>query len=114
MDSSVNPAKRRRCRVLASLLLGVFSFVLVGYASNLLSLSSAESVTDRWAKEKIKHSTWVHKYARHESTAFTWPWIVRVKYEHAVGKTGGEAGTRYYLSLMGFVIPVRNRIEEMS
>ncbi len=114
MDSSANPVNRRRRRVLASSFLGVFVFVVLGYFSNVMSLSSAESATDGWVKGKIEHATWVHKHASHEPAEFTWPWIVRVKYSHVVGPLGGEWGTRYYLSILGFAVPVRNRIELQS
>jgi hypothetical protein len=52
--------------------------------------------------------------ARKEPATFALPWIVEVRYWWAVSMKGGEGGTRFYVSLFGLAIPVRNRVEMMS
>ncbi len=59
-------------------------------------------------------NNWPGRTARTEEASFTFPWIVAIKYWWAVGPTGGEGGTKFYISLFGTGIPIRNRIEQQS
>jgi hypothetical protein len=91
-------------------------FVASGYFSNTVSLSAAEAYTASWLKARLAKSgtTWPGKTVSHQPAEFTFPWILRVKYEYVAGNLGGEWGTRVYLSLFGLTIPLHHHIDMQS
>lgn len=105
-------AHLRRARVLLALL----AFGAAGSLSDALMTAACERATDRWLRDRLAANPAIGpgRRAASEPARSPLPWVVAVDYECVLGNTGGEWGTRYYLALPGFPVPVRNFIREQS
>jgi hypothetical protein len=107
--------KLRRSR-LARRALALLAVVAVGYFSNAVTAPACERATDRWLSDRLARNSTNSpgRRASSGSTEYRLPWVVAVDYEFVVGNLGGELGTRYYLSLLGLPLPIRDRIRMQS
>src|SRR5687768_15237571 len=105
----------RRSRIFLAALGLICAFVAVGYFSNVITSSACERATSQWLKDQlVQFPPGPGHTASAKPAKFKLPWIVAVDYGWAVGPTGGEWGTRYYFTLLGIQIPVRNHIRIQS
>ncbi len=105
----------RRSRLTRGALV-LLAVVVVGYFSNAVTAPACERATDRWLDDRLARNptNWPGRRASAESAKYTLPWVVAVDYEFVVGNLGGEWGTRYYLSLLGLPLPIRDLIRKQS
>lgn len=102
-------------RVLRYPLFGMV-FVALGYFSNSVTLAACERQTTSWLKQVLSENPtdWPHRRASHDPAEYTYPWIVTVDYDWAVGSTGAETGTWYYVSVFGIAIPLGDEVSVMA
>ncbi len=95
---------------------GFLAFIVLGYFSNAVSLAGCERQCESTMNDRLARTPQIMpgRTARSEPATFTFPWIVEVRYWCAVSMKGGEGGTKYYVSLFGLAIPIRNRVELQS
>lgn len=107
--------KLRKSHLFLAALGLICGFVAVGYFSNVITSPTCEQATSQWLKDQIaQFPPGSGQSTSTEPATFVLPWIVTVDYGWSVGPTGGEWGTRYYLTLLGIQVPVRNRIRIQS
>ncbi len=101
---------------LAHAALAVVAVVFVGYVSNAMSTAACELETSQWLVQQMAANPGnaPGRIALAESADFRGPWIVAVDYEWAISNTGGEWGTRFYVSLFGRQILLRNVVRMQS
>lgn len=91
-------------------------FVAAGYFSNAIAARQCEQKTSIWLDDRLarRPTNWPGRHASSELAEYRLPWIVTVDYVWVVSDTGGEWGTRYYLSLFRFALPIPNHITVQS
>jgi hypothetical protein len=94
----------------------VVVFISVGYVSIAMSAAACEQETSQWLAQQMAANPGnaPERHAIAEPANFRGPWIVTVDYEWAISNTGGEWGTRFYVSLFGRQVLLRSVVRMQS